>query len=711
MTEPERKLKAKIPCPETGIEIKRSVCAICEPGGHCGLKAYVKDGKIIKIEGDEDHPANKGKLCAKGASNRRYVYHKDRVLYPMRRVGKKGEGKFERITWDEAMSEIAEKLSGYKKDFGAESVVFLSGYSKWYRAFLRRFAFSFGSPNYGTESSVCFTSGFIAWKLTSGVSSGADMGNADLFFGWGFNPHYSASNMIAGLNARKAKGMKIIIADPRITPATEQYADLHMRIRPGTDGALAHAIANELIENDWIDKEYIEKYVHGFEEYKEYVKGFNGSNVEELTGVPYEQVKQAAKMIHEAGSFSTNESSAPLGHHINGMQNYRAIKALQLITGNYDVKGGNLPKPHTFTHVSSDFTTLEEEFQTGTWKPDFAPAVGSGRFPLWYHTEREMQTCDLPRQILEGTPYPIKAVFASGFNARMLPGTDNVLKALKELEYFVDIDLFMTEAASYADIVLPACTSLEREEFKNYGGGFGYFTKPAIAPLGESRNDVEIYAELANRLDLDDDLLRGGYRKCMEWIFKDNKTSLQDFIDAGKPIRPEDWKPFEYGKLLENGAKTPTGKLELKSEVIASHPEWGLDALPTYTAPKLPYKDEEYPFVFVSGGRIPNGLHSRLQRIGWARAVKPVSVAEMNDEDAKKLGIEEGDKVTVSTFKGSITLTALPTETVIPGYVFVYHSYKDADANSLNDENALDPYTGFPAYNSGVYCKVCKEEK
>ena len=150
----EELIRAKIPCPETGIEVKHTVCAICSPAYNCGIDAYVKDGKLLKVEGMDEHPRSRGCLCTKGLSNRGYVYREDRILTPLRRVGKRGEGRFQPITWDEAYGEIAQKLLAIREKDGADAVAFFGGYNKWYRPWLRRFAHSFGTFNYGTESST-----------------------------------------------------------------------------------------------------------------------------------------------------------------------------------------------------------------------------------------------------------------------------------------------------------------------------------------------------------------------------------------------------------------------------------------------------------------------------------------------------------------------------------------------------------------------------
>ena len=434
MTELERKLKAKIPGPDTGIEVRRTLCDICSPGMHCGVAAYVKDGEVIKIEGLDGHPSNDGRLCTKGLSNRQYIYREDRIRTPLRRTGKRGEGKFQAISWEEAYAAIAEGLNKAKEQYGPESVAFYSGYSKWYRQMLRRFAYAFGSPNYGCESSACYTAAFMAWKVAAGEQGSPDMERSDLFLGWAFNPFYSSYMGAKRAMELKERGLKFLIVDTRRTPASEKLADLFLQPRTGTDGALALAIANVLIQRGWIDRPYIEKYVYGFEEYAAYAAGFHEGNIEAITGVPYQQVEAAARLIHQNPRVSCNESSAPLCHHRNGLQNYRAVMSLLAITGNFDRTGGQLLTPHSYMHVSCGFASREEEYLYETRPKDVKEPVGAPRFPLWNYLEGEMQAMDMPRQILEGTPYPLRAVFALGLNGRMFPNSGRLFQALETLD-------------------------------------------------------------------------------------------------------------------------------------------------------------------------------------------------------------------------------------------------------------------------------------
>ncbi len=693
-------IKAKIPGKETGIEIRRTICDICCPSFHCGIDAYVKDGRVIKVEGTKGHPMNDGLLCTKGLSNREYIYRRDRILTPLKRVGERGEGKFQEITWEEAYRICAEKLNGWKEKEGADSVLFFGGYTKWFRPWLHRLAFSFGTENYATESSTCFTSGFMAWKIATGRGAKGDMAHCGVYLGWAFNPYHSRYLNGKKADEAKARGVKFIIVDPRITPAVEKLADIHLRPRGGTDGALALAMANILIQNNWIDREYIDRYVEGFDAFAEYVSGFNESNLEAITGVPYSQAVEACRMIHENGPMAINESSAPLAHHKNGMQNYRAIMALSAITGNYDRVGGQQPILHTYIHQASGFLTEEEEFVDEVRPAHARKPVGAERFPLWYETEREAQATDMARQILEEKPYPIRAVVALGMNLRMLPDTENIIRALKKLDFFVDTDLFMTDAAKYADIVLPACSSFERGEFKTYPGGYAVYTNPVIEPLGQAKSDAQILCELAEALGLDDELLKSGYENCIRYMIRNLSVTVEDLKANPLPTLVPERKPYQEGAYIRGGLDTKSGKFELDSSLIKDHPEWRLDSLPTYCDSLDGADEEKYPFALCAGARIPNAIHSRLHEVPWVRSLRPHPTADISLEDGKRLGIREGDDMEIYTEKGSITVKAHPTARVLPGTVYMYHGYREANVNGLLDGNHLDPYCGFPSYRS-----------
>ncbi len=703
----KEKMKAKLPGEATGIVLNNTFCDICAPGPHCGVTCYVKDGKIIKVEGTDTHPTNKGKLCARGYAARDYVYRKDRILTPLRRVGEKGSGAFEPISWDQALNEIAEKLNACKDQFGASSVAFYSGYNKWYRPFLQRLAYTFGSVNYGSESSSCFTSTILSWKCATGAEMvQPDLGNAGCFLGFCANPGISSYLMNGGLMHNKARGMKVIIIDPRIIPAS-QNADLHLRIKPGTDGALALGLGRELIETGYIDTDYIREYVHGFEAYREYVSRFTLEETARITGLAPEDIALAAKMVGENKPLAINPSNASLVHFKNGMQNHRAVMALSAIMGSYDRKGGMIPTPLTYAHSIGGFETKEPEFSMECYPKDGPLPIGCERYPLWHKITGEMQACDLPRAILTGLPYPLRALYAHGMNFRMFPGSKEMEEALKKLDFFVDVDLFMTDSAKYADIILPACSSYERGEFKVFGGGHAQYTEPVITPLGQARRDDEIIIELAKRLGITEPLITSDPDTCIKYMIRNTPIDL----DALKkhPELPQKIPGVEIVPPGQHGFQTPTGKFELDSTIIADLNAEHLDSLPTYRSSEDDADKEQYPLILSTGIRIPGGLHSRLHDCPTARSLRPQIMADISLEDAQKQNILKGDKITIETGHNHVTVLANPTVMIPEGMVSLYHGYREADANSLLSYEHRDPYSGFPGYRC-IRCAIRKEE-
>jgi anaerobic selenocysteine-containing dehydrogenase len=704
--EQKKLMKAKIPCTETGIEIKRTVCNVCCSAFYCGQLAYIKDGKIIKVEGDPDHPLNRGFLCTKGLSTRQYIYSPKRIKTPMKNVG----GNLVPISWDEAYSLIAQKLNAIKQSYGPEAVAFYSGIEKWYQPFLQRLSYSFGSPNFCNASGTCFEAVHMAWKLSAGRLGLADSANAGCYVAFSFNQFYSRSLDAVLMEKKRKTGLKFIVIDPRKTPAVDRFADIHLQNYPGTDGAVALGMAHILIRDNHIDNDFIKNHVYGFEQYAEYVKGFDPETVARIAGIKAEDLERAVALMASSMPIAIHESVSPIVHHTNGMQNYRAMIALSAITGCYDRKGGNIPRYNTFAHQGAGFETREEEFIHSVEPVSIKPAVGTQRFALWQYATGYGQCLDLSRQIIEGTPYPIKAVVAFGMNYRMFPQDQKAKQALEKLDFWVDVDLFMTESARMADIVLPACTAAERQELKVYRGGMGIYTKPIIEPLYQSRSDFQIISELSRALNLGDELLEGGYDKCIEYILQDTGASLDDLKKAQEPIHIPSAVPYKERKYTESGYDTPTGKFELVSTVIEKlGPSSGLDCLPTYRSSLDNADPSLYPFILFTGSSISNAYNSRLHHIPGLRSLRPRPQADIAIEDAEVLNILHGDEIEVSTPLGSITLMANPSAMIKKGTISIYHDYKEADVNTLISWNHLDPYSGFAGFKS-IRCSMKRKE-
>lgn len=703
MTELEKLCKAKIPCPETGITVKHTACDICAPSHHCGIDAYEKDGRVIKVEGTKTHPHNHGLLCTKGAANRDYIYREDRLKTPMRRVGEKGEGRFEPITWEEAFTEIAGRLDKIRKEDGPDSVAIYSGYTKWYRPMLKRFAYSFGTINYATESSVCMDATVMANVTTVGGFPVPDMAHAGVVIGGGLGPHYSNQINTVGLLAFKERGGKLLIIDPRVTKAAEM-ADVHLQLKPGTDGALALGIAKVIIDNDWYDHDYVENHTYGFEEYAAECAKFDLETVEKITGVPGDKVVAAAELICKNGPACLHQSESPLTQHRNGFQNFRAMVCLLGLTGNYDKPGANIPSPpFSYNYQGGGFPTHEADYMNGTRPESKNPRIGASRFPVWNMIQDEFQAMDLSRQILEGKPYPIKALLGFGMNLLMFPGTEKMRQALKAIDFFVAIDLFDTPACKYADIVLPACSSFERGELRVYPSGHAYFTNPVIDPLYDSKSDTDIITELARRLCPQDTLLCQGYEAAIDYILKDLSISVASLKAADAPVAVPEAQPLVVGATYKNGLPTPSGKFEFVSNMLKM---CGVNPVPNYPE-ELYHPEGERGYILSTGVRMAHTLHSRLHKVPVLRSLRPEPMADISLEDARRLGLVRGDLVRLTTDGGSLKIKVNPTSTVLKGTIHLYHGYEEVSANDLLTEDCLDPCTGFPTYKS-VACDMEK---
>ena len=705
-------MQGKVPGADTGIEVRKTICAICDPLSHCGIDAYIKDGTVVKVEGTKENPHSEGTLCSKGNASRQFIYHKDRIRTPLVRKGDRASGHFVPISWKEALDVIASRFLKIKEESGPESVVFFAGYPKWMRPFLKRLAHSFGSPNYCTESSTCFRASFMACALTYGAMGPADITRSKCLLVWSTNPFYSNTTLARGILNARERGLKIIDVGPLITPFTA-HADIHLRIRPGTSGALALSMANVIIEEGLYDHEFVQNYSLGFEEYRAYAAQFPPNVAEEITGVPAARIIEAARLYATTKPASMMNSASPTTHHTNGLQNHRAIVMLVGLTGNYDVAGGNPVVPPAYLYQQSPgMVTREPEFEHPRPWEEMAPRIGQDVHPAWCRCVPEAQAMYLPFQIQSGKPYPVRAMLGFGLNYRMWPGQDFMEQSLKKLDFLVDVDFFMTDTARLADLILPACTSFERSELKFYPQQYVIWTEPVIRPLWESRSDADIIFDLAERMVPDDALMQKGYEACIDWMLEPTKLTVEELKKHPGGLAVKNLKAPPFQKYKKNGFATPSKKMEFTSTILA---ETGYDPLPIYNEPKLspqstPEVAKAFPLILTTGARLPMYVHSRTFRLDWTRSLRPDPMVDMNPQDAQARGIAQDDWVSLATPRNSMKVKANLTEMVPPGVVNMYHDYPEASVNLLVEPDYRDPISGFPGFKS-LLCEVKKVQE
>lgn len=699
----EQLLEAKIPCEETGIHVKRGVCSFCSQA--CLVDAYIKDGEIIKVEGCKSLPgANRGNLCIKGAALRQAIYNPERLLYPMKRVGKRGEGKFERISWDEALATVAEKLLESREKYGPEATMAYIGHPKWFRAQLGMFTNAFGTPNLGTDSSTCAYARMMAYESCLGkMGAQPDTKNCKTLLIWGVNQMISRSNLWSkGFLEDVERGINVIVVDPRCT-ATTEHATIHLRPIPGTDGALALGMARVMITEGLYDKEYVEKYTYGFEEYREYVMGFTPEKVEQITGVPAGDMIAAARMFGSQRPSTLQMSSSPVVQHLNGVQNVRAIVLLCALAGSVGMPGGlNAPGKGKASLA-------------GTYPGSCPKRVNAEKglcyeeFPAWEAMVKHASQVTRMTSYLNGEgAYPIHTLLGFGMNHHMWPGPDHMEKAFEKLDFIVNADIYMTDTCRYADMIFPVVTAQERESIQIVGKGMVTLFEPLVEAPGEAKTDMHILLGLAEKMGLQlGEPAMHSYEDYLRSMLVPTGITLEELRanPDGLPTRQE-LKAKTTEDIL-GSLKTPTGKIEFVSQTLVKCNKPGHDGLPVYRDWRETLPVDEYPLVLSTGCRKPQFYHSRTYRLPWLTELEEYPIIELHPETAEALGMKDGEVVTLRTPVGALDMPLVFDTSCLKGVVHVYHGAGNKDINYVIDDRYYDPISGFPGFKS--YC--CRLEK
>lgn len=661
-----------------------TVCGICN--GVCGMNISLDSGQVTGIKGQEGHPVSRGLICPKGFAVKEWSGASDWIHHPLKKTA---DGQWQEVSWGEALNTIAQKLGEIKGDFGPETVaihVGQAGVRKEFTPYAERFARVFGTPNFSSAGSHCHRSKVMANTLTYGALPVPDFANSNCIVLWGSYPQKSLPTQMGFINEARQRGAKLIIIDPRVTYLGKK-ADLHLQLRPGTDGALALGMLNVIIKEQLYNREFVEKWTVGFDELIKHVAEFTPQKAEEITGLSAQKVVAAARLYAKSSPTCISMGIA-LELQSNGFQNLRAISILQAITGNLDITGGAMFVP------PANLNSLAVEICS----EDLKPAVGQDRFPLFIKSFGHAQANVYSDAILEGRPYFLKALIVSGSNPLLTwPNAGKLRKALEKLEFLVVMDHFMTETAKLADIVLPAATFLGRNELWDLAPNFGRQViglAPKVMDEQGRMSDWQFWTELAVRM---------GYRRFFPW--KDEEEAL-DYRLQSIRLTVEELKNYpegySYGQLKQRkyettGFKTASGKVEIYSAVLE---QYGYDPLPVYREPaENPFCEKacEYPLILTTGARTLGYTHSRFRSIPSLQKFQPEPLAEIHPETAVKFGIEDEHQVLVETPRGSIELKVRITDEVAPRVLYLSHGWPEANANLLTDNEYLDPVTGFPA--------------
>ncbi len=672
--------------------IVRTVCQGCHP--ECGVLVHVENGKIVRIEGDPSHPMNRGFLCVKGREYHRFVYHPDRLKYPLRRAGARGEGKWERITWNQALSEIAGKLTEIKEKHGPAAIATCHGTGpRASSASTRVLGSALCTPNVvSTDNHICYVPSVVAEECTIGQSvmmeRGPDYLPAKCIMVFGGNPVVSHPPRGMEILEAKRNGAKLIVVDPRHIPLA-QRADLWLQIRPGTDLALALGMMNIIINEKTYDKEFVDKWCYGFDRLREHVKEYPPEKVAEITWIPAEKIREAARLYATTKPAVLHHRVA-VEHNINSTQTNRALAMLIALTGNIDVKGGNL-----ISQAISGFKSFRSLASDKAFKEQ---RIGSKQFPLISGPEAKSSFVHAGLAIeamLTGRPYPLKALYSAGGNPVVnIQDSRRVWQALKNLDLHVVVDFFMIPSAEIADYVLPAAMWPEREEccanmYMNYISA----RQKAIEPLFECWDDLKIAIELVKRVPWSNRevLPWNSIEEYNEWTVQEMGMTFDQFKEKGCVVVPARYKKYE-----ETGFDTPTRKVELYSTIFE---KYGYDPLPTFKEPpespvSTPEITKDYPLILITGSRYITYVHSEGRQIASLRRLVPDPEIEMHPDTARKEGIEDGDWVWVETPRGKnkrVQLRAKLTSGIDPRVVHAAHGWwfpeKPAPEHGCFDSN------------------------
>lgn len=716
---------------------KYGICGLCFHSPGCGVVVHFdEENKIDRLEPDPEAPVGKI-LCPIARSVKEIIYSDHRLNHPLKRVGPKGTLEFERISWDEAFDIIVDKLEALKEKFGPEVVGFYAGTGSYERSFkdvyqlkdseiylASSILFPFGSPNTFGVGAPCYTSlGVLAPKLTMGclhIDMFSDIDNSDLILVWGTDPSTSTPpEMFKRLKIASEEGAEIIVIDPRKTRAAELEGSEWITIRPGSDGALALGLSHILIRDRLFDEEFVEEWTLGFNEFETYVKKFTPEYVSAVTGIDEDIIERLAESIVDAEGASYIMYTG-LEYTKSGVQNIRAVMVLWALAGQLDVEGGRC-----FLR-KENMLPLNKSRQIQT--PGFDKSIGKGKFPVYsLYCGGEPHASLLPKSILDGDPYKIRAMLVYGASLiTSWPNPNLWRKTLRELDFLVTMDIQLTADAAYADIVLPATTAFEQTSYCYYGGSFRLREK-MIEPVGEARPGREILAELAKRLGYGH-LYPQNQEELLEGILKDSGFTVEDLMKAEKHVlkncsTPMEYRKWEKGLLRSDGKKgfdTPSGKFEIKSTVLE---KYGYSGIPKYeesveTIISNPKMAKRYPLILGTGPFKPD-MKSCLRAIPGFIKKYPSPVVEINEKDAKTREIKMGDWVSVKTARGSVQMKAYVTGKIMEGFVYApvggggplgTEDWKQANVNELADMEQFDEISGFPVYKT-LLCQIKKKRR
>lgn len=641
----------------------------------CSFKVFVDNGLVVNIEPLSANKSTPEGICLKGLSYIERANSPDRIIYPHR---KNKDGSFSRISWDEALNTIANKLEYFKKEFGQQSVLFYS--ASGMSGLLNDFSGTFWKNIYGGATRVygnlCWPAGLEATRLTIGENKHNapwDLENAKLIVLWGKNSAESNIQEMIPLGKSLDNGGRLIVVDPRRTEST-QRAELLLQPFPATDAALALAIARILIENNWIDHEFIQKYVLGFEQFKQAVENCSTKWASDITGIPESLIEKMAWMIGNIKPM-TLVPGYGMQRYSNGGQTTRCLLALSVLTGNIGKPGACWHYANLQSYVFDDL--LEPLCYYPPEEPDGI-------------IRRNISTARLGEDMLALNNPPLKMIWVERGNPiSQNPDTNKVLAAFNNLDFKVVVEQFFTDTALLADIVLPAKNMFEQSDIiGSYWNPYVQLRQKVVEPAGEVKPETEIYYLLALKMGFTKDqlkniLLEPGEESVLEYINSKLKSFPDLSIEKLKegPILAPNYQEIAFDDYV---FRTPSGKIELYSN--EAQKLWGVNPLPSFEngiEANQNYNDA-YPLYLMSPNS-KNRIHSQFNNLKIIKMISGEPTIQLNASDASIRQIVNGDLVRVFNDRGEILIKADVSFQVRVGCVVIPNGWWKSQGGAVNE--------------------------
>ncbi len=703
-----------------GETVTPTLCAMCGPTMGCGIYAFAKEGQFTKVAGMKESPVNKGTLCPKAHAAPQWVYSKDRLTSPLKRVGKKGEGAFKKITWGEAIGLIADTLKRQKQAFGPESLAVLSPAFRSYNDYFRRFLGVHGSPNYA-HSGICAMQRAFAFSYTLADWPGVDIEESELIIYWGRQPIYSAPAMEGARSLIRAKerGAQIIAIKPSVEPDVGM-ADVWVPIRPGTDAALALAMLYVVVNEELFDEEFVAAWCFGYEQLKTHIQKYPPSWAERITGVPATQIVDIARTYARAERACIDLGNG-VEHAPSSNDAIRAVAILIAITGHLDRPGGNILGGHF--GAPNIMPIPKSATFPGPYTPEMVDKLVRPEFPKVFQPFLEGLTSSyygIFDSILTEKPYPIRAVIAPGTQPTVSTrGSKQVVEALKKLDFYVVADVARTADQAYADVVIPLATPYETDHPFEARGHWIMARRKVIEPLGDLKSMYQFVLDLAVEMGYGRDFWNGNMTDSMNDQLQPFRMTIDDLRSHPTGIvydvLPRTYEKYEqfFGRKslrLSGTPFLPHGKVEIYN---TSFEEAGFNPLPEWREPPesltgTPALREKYPLI-LSDYHTSKGYTASWQRnLPLLRELAPYPLLHIHPATASERGIQQGDWVIVDSPHGWLKVKAEIYPGIRPDTVMMLHGWwqgcselgfedtplLDGGAN-VNNMYSVDPKTAY----------------